>query len=106
MEFSSFSVIQNKASTTNQTTQQQGVGLSADFVNTLNNVVSRNMVVSVQPNEHMENMAFNKKKEIIEDGTNMVPEDEENEPIHKTVHEVEKRLVALARLERRCLAGF
>jgi hypothetical protein len=79
---------------------------SVSFAATLNTVVSREMINAVQANENPNNVQFRKKKDIVEDGDNMVPEDEENESIYKTVKKIEKRLIALSRLERQMMAGF
>ena len=80
---------------------------SDQFSAMLQSVVSRNQVHMIQPNQGAMSQSFQKQKEEIEDGKNMKAEDEEGEEsVYKTVKKIEKRLVALARLERQMMAGF
>ena len=80
---------------------------SDQFSNLLNQVVSRNQVHVIQGNQGTQETAFRKQKEVVETGSKMRPEDdEENESVYKTVQKIEKRLIALARLERQMMAGF
>jgi len=76
------------------------------FANTLNAVISRDMANTVAASQHLAETENRKRKEIIEDGSKMVEEDEDNESIYKTVRKIETRLVKLARLERKMMAGF
>jgi len=55
---------------------------------------------SITPMEESQEMYFNKKKDIIEDGSEMIDEEAE-ETIYSTVNKMKKKLKALADLERR-----
>lgn len=59
-----------------------------------------NMNEAVSPMEESMKQYFRKKKDIVEDGSEMVDE-EEQESIHTTVNKMKKKLRALADLERR-----
>ena len=105
MEISYANILQHQ--TAAKTISDQTAPLSSAFVNTLNNVISKDLSKVVIANEHSENAAFLKKKGEIEfKPVNSEEDDEKEESIYKTVKEIEKRLVALARLERKVTAGF
>lgn len=79
---------------------------SQQFAGMLGDVISRNQVIAISANDAANQQAFRKQKDVIEDGKNTRPEEDENETALQTVRKIEKRLIALARLERQMMAGF
>ncbi|MFA5879246.1 MAG: hypothetical protein WC860_03640 [Candidatus Margulisiibacteriota bacterium] len=105
MEINYSSINQNQIAL--KTGSEQNSQLSFAFINTLNNVISKDLTNVIMPNEHMSNANFLKKKGEVEDiKVNLDDGDQHEESVYKTVKEIEKRLVALARLERKMMAGF
>ena len=79
---------------------------SESFSSLLSNVVSREMVPTVQAGEASVRSSFREKKFMIEHGEEMKEEDEEQESVYKLVRKIETKLIKLARLERQMMTGF
>ncbi len=75
--------------------QEQTAGFGKVFEEKMLNVTRH-----VAPMDEAMKQSFRKKKDILEDGAEMVNEEEE-ETLHKTVSKMKKKLQALAELERR-----
>ena len=85
----------NKPSKNIEKIQEQTAGFGKVFEEKMLNV---NQYVA--PMDEAMKQSFRKKKDILEDGAEMVNEEEE-ESLHKTVDKMKKKLQALAELERR-----
>ncbi len=79
--------------------------VSAQFANTLAQVVFRHEPPPIQASETLKKQEFRKRKDLIETGSNM-QEDDEEESVYATVQKIEKRLIAMAHLERLSQLGF
>ncbi len=90
----------------NQTTYKATTTASDAFANTLNSVISRDQAATIQASQQTADAEYRKKKDLIETGDKMTEETEDSESIYKTVRKIETRLIKLARLERKMLAGF
>jgi hypothetical protein len=83
--------------------QQKSIQKNAEHTGGFGKVFDEKMKTvdkSVTAMDESMKQQFRKKKDIVEDGAEMIDE-EENESIHKTVNKMKKKLRALADLERR-----
>jgi len=85
----------NKQAKNVEKNQEQAAGFGKVFEEKMLNVTQY-----VAPMDEAMKQSFRKKKDILEDGAEMVNEEEE-ESLHKTVSKMKKKLKALAELERR-----
>lgn len=99
MEFNAFNQFVKMEKIQGKTSYKATTVASEQFANVLNNVVSRNQINTIQPNQGAMAQAFSQQKIEIEDGSNMQDE-EEQENVYQTVKKIETKLIALARLER------
>lgn len=85
----------NKPSKNIEKANEQTAGFGKVFDEKMMHVVNY-----VAPMDEAMKQSFRKKKDLLEDGSAMAYEEEE-ESLHKTVNTMKKKLQALAELERR-----
>ena len=85
---------------------KSNVQVSEAFSKTLNSVVGQELAIAVKANEEINKSNYRKNKDLIEKGQALEKPETEDESIYKTVKQIENRLIKLARLERKMLAGF